>query len=187
MTTWVAPLPTFAVCATALGLAACQEPAVGVALVFPSERAFLAAASARVDVYDGSEVGERSPESICRSLSVNPPTPPAGVRPLASSGTTDVCELRGGRLQLEAVPVGRRLFFVEATDFNSTAILRGCTVADVFGDEASTGDDDDIRASELGVVALVRVQLATLPEFPAEAPGCANVAEKCEENVSCRP
>jgi hypothetical protein len=165
--------------------AACQQPTVGVRLVFPSEETFLASALARVDVFDGSESGAKSPDAICRSLSVTPPTPPEGVKPLATSGNNDVCLFRAGGIDLKDVGVGRRVFFVEAQDFSSQAILRGCAVEDVFGDDQALEGDDEGAAADLGVNGFVEIQLATLPEFPAAPPTCASVEEKCEENVSC--
>lgn len=172
-------------CAVVLAAAACKQPNVGVRLVFPSEQTFLATALARVDVYDGGGSGEKSPDAICRSLSVTPPTPPAGVAPLATSGATDVCKFRGGGVALADVGVGRRVFFVEAQDFGSQAILRGCGVFDVYGDDAPLEGDDKGAAADLDVNAFVDVQLATLAEFPVEPPTCASVQEKCEENVAC--
>ncbi len=161
---------------------------MGVRLVFPSELAFLHAAVARVDVYDGSELGDRSPDAICRALSQNPPAPPTGVRPLATSGNTDTCALQDGGVVLDGVGVGRRVIFVEAQDFVGQAILRGCTVVDIFGDDDDnlTGDEAAV-AKDLGATALVDVTLAFLPEFPAGPAGCGSIAEKCEEDVSCRP
>ncbi len=170
-----------------LGLSGCTQPGVGVRIVFPSELAFLHAAVARVDVYDGSEAGDRSPDAICRSLSRNPPTPPQGVQPLATSGNTDACNLRNGGVVLDNVGVGRRVIFVEATDIDGQAILRGCTVKDIFGDSEDLGGDDGAVAKDLDAVALVEVELAILPDFPAGPAGCASLEEKCEEAVSCRP
>jgi hypothetical protein len=168
-------------------LAGCAQPAVGVRIVFPSELAFLHAAVARVDVYDGSDAGERSPDAICRALSRNPPTPPQGVQPLATSGNTDACSLRSGGVVLDGVGVGRRVIFVEATDIDGQAILRGCTVKDIFGDDEDLSDDDGAIANDLDAVALVNVDLAILPDFPPGPAGCASIEEKCEEAVSCRP
>lgn len=166
-------------------VAGCQQPTVGVRLVFPSEQTFLASALARVDVYDGTDTGERSPEAICRSLSVTPPTPPQGVAPIVTSGTTDVCLFRAGGVDLKDVGVGRRVFFVEAQDFNGQAILRGCLIEDVFGDAQELEGEDQGAASDLGVNGFVEVQLATLPEFPSAAPSCTSVEDKCVESVSC--
>jgi NAD(P)-dependent dehydrogenase (short-subunit alcohol dehydrogenase family) len=90
----------------------CREPNVGVRLVFPAELTFLATATARVDVYDGGDSGERSPDAICRSLSVTPPTPPDGVKPLATSGSTDVCLFRAGGVLLEQIGAKHRLLHV---------------------------------------------------------------------------
>jgi hypothetical protein len=171
--------------ALAAVLGGCTDPAVGVRLVFPSELTFLATANARVDVYDGSEQGERSPDAICRALAVTPPTPPAGVSPLTTSGTQDACLFRAGGVELNRVGVGRRVFFVEAQDFAGQSILRGCTVRDLSTEAAVLEGDDAGAASDLGVGALVDVQLATLPEFPPTTPSCASVAEKCDEGVSC--
>ncbi len=164
--------------------AGCDRPTVAVRLVFPSEQTFLASALARLDVYDGGGTGERSPDAICRSLSVTPPTPPQGVAPIASI-STDVCDFRAGGVDLRDVGVGRRVFFVEAQDFSGQAILRGCAVEDVYGDAQQLDGDDAGAAKDLGANGFVEVQLATLPEFPAEAPTCASVEEKCEENTAC--
>ena len=154
-------------------------------LVFPSEQTFLASALARVDVYDGTDTGARSPEAICRSLSVTPPTPPQGVSPIVTSGTTDVCLFRAAGVDLKDVGVGRRVFFVEAQDFNGQAILRGCLIEDVFGDAQQLEGDEKGSANDLGVNGFVDVQLATLPEFSVVPPSCPTVEDKCEENVSC--
>lgn len=178
-------LRRFPLCLVFAALAGCSEPSVGVRLVFPAELTFLATATARVDVYDGGDSGERSPDAICRSLSVTPPTPPDGVKPLATSGSTDVCLFRAGGVLLEKVGVGRRVFFVEAQDFNGQAILRGCGVFDVFGDDQALAGDDEGAAKDLGVNAFVDVQLATLPEFPTEVPTCTSVKDKCDEGVPC--
>lgn len=168
-------------------LGGCREPSVGVRVVFPSERAFLHTAVARVDVYDGSEGGDRSPDAICRALSQNPPTPPDGVRLLAASGNKGACLLQDGGVNLAGIGVGRRVVFVEGIDEDGRAILRGCTVVDLFGDDQPLSGNDDATARDLGVNALVDVQLAFLPDFPAGDAGCASVTEKCEEAVSCRP
>lgn len=168
-------------------VAGCREPTVGVRVLFPSELAFLHTAVARVDVYDGSEAGDRSPDAICRALSQNPPTPPDGVQLLAASGNTDACLLQDGGVTLAGIGVGRRVIFVEGTDFEGRAILRGCTVVDLFGDEQTLDSDDGAVAKDLGANALVDVQLSFLPDFPAGDAGCSSITEKCEEAVSCRP
>jgi len=169
-------------------LAGCQEPTVGVRIVFPSELAFLHTAVARVDVYDGSDAGNRSPDAICRALSQNPPTPPAGVQVLVTSGNTEACLLPAGGVTLDGVGVGRRVIFVEGIDVDGRPVLRGCSVVDLFGDDDDALDDDDAAiARDLGANALVEVQLSFLPDFPAGVSGCTSIAEKCEENISCRP
>lgn len=189
MVRWLRLLVLAPCAAFALG-GACSQPSVGVRLVFPSEQTFLASALARIDVYDGGGSGEKSPDAICRSLSITPPTPPEGVAPLATSGNTDICDFRAGGVDLKDVGVGRRVFFVEAQDFTGQAILRGCGVFDVFGDdqlgkEGGVEGDDEAAARDLGVTDFVDVQLATLAEFPVDPPTCASVQEKCEENVAC--
>ena len=160
-------------------LGACADPAVGVRLVFPSERAFLVTANARIDVYDGEGTGTQSPDAVCRSLSVNPPTPPPGVKPIATTGLSDVCGFLDGAVRVEGVGVGRRVFFVETVDFESRTIVRGCKVVDVSAEPSAAGAGD--------LVDIIDVQLATLPEFPSEPAGCASIDEKCKENVSCKP
>ena len=165
--------------------AGCQQANVGVRLIFPSEQTFLASALARIDVYDGGDTGKHSPEAICRSLSVTPPTPPAGVAPIVTSGTTDVCLFRAGGVDLKNVGVGRRVFFVEAQDFNGQAILRGCSIKDVFGDVQALEGDEQGQADDLGVNGFVDVQLATLPEFSVVLPSCKSIDDKCVEKVSC--
>jgi hypothetical protein len=162
-----------------MSLGACADAAIGVRLVFPSERAFLASALARIDVYDGEGAGDRSPDAICRSLSVNPPAPPAGVKPIATSGLGDVCGFADGSVRIEGIGVGRRVVFVETVDHESTTIVRGCTVVDLLDEAAPTGDD--------AVVAVVDVQLATLPAFPTTPPACVTIDEKCKEKVECKP
>jgi hypothetical protein len=166
-----------------LSVLGCGEPAVGVRLVFPSEEAFLQTAVARIDVYDGTGSGAKGPDAICRSLSVNPPAPPAGVKPIATSGLSDVCDFRAGGAPIPGVGIGRRVVFVEALDFSSQAIVRGCSVVDVNGVVDAPADD----AAAFDVVDFVTIQLATLPEFPSVAPTCASVEEKCEERISCKP
>ena len=167
----------------------CNEPLVAVRLIFPSELAFLHAAVAHIDVYDGGDTGERSPDAICRALSVNPPAPPTGVLPLASSGNTDPCSFRDGGIVLDGVGIGRRVIFVEAQDFDGQSILRGCTVVDVFGDQADLSGDKEASARNAGgAVDVIDVSLAILPDFPQSQPGCDDVDAKCgEEPVSCRP
>jgi hypothetical protein len=163
----------------AAALAGCADPQVGVRLVFPSERSFLVTANARIDVYDGDGAGAQSPDAICRSLSVNPPAPPAGMTPIATTGLTDVCGFLAGAVRVDGIGVGRRVFFVETVDFDSRTIVRGCKVVDVGADPTAAADGD--------LVDVVDVQLATLPDFPSEPAGCASIDEKCKENVSCKP
>jgi hypothetical protein len=173
---------------SALLMTACQEPTLAVQLVFPSELTFLHTAVARIDVYDGSGTGERSPDAICRSLSTNPPAPPSGVQPIATSGSANACQFADGGVVLEHVGVGRRVILVEGEDFDGAAIVRGCTVVDVFGDDAPATDDATPAViTELGANAAVTVPLAILPAFPAGDAGCTSMTEKCEEDVSCRP
>lgn len=185
---WSAARPALVSLLGLSALAACSEPTVAVKVVFPSEETFLHAAVARIDVYDGSGTGERSPDAICRSLSVNPPAPPTGVSPLSTSGNSDPCAFRDGGVQLDGIGVGRRVIFVEAQDFDGQSILRGCTVVDIYGDTEDLSGDDAVIASGLGAVEVVEVSLAILPDFPQSAPGCDDVDAKCgEEPVSCRP
>jgi hypothetical protein len=159
--------------------AGCGDASVGVRLVFPSERAFLASALARIDVYDGGGSGATSPDAICRSLSVNPPTPPAGVKPIATSGLADACDFANGSVTIDGVGVGRRVFFVETVDHDSTTIVRGCKVVDLAAEPSASANDD--------LVAVVDVQLATLPTFPTAPPSCTTLDEKCKEKVECKP
>ena len=182
------PTPTLLAALAFVGvIGGCRQPTVGVQLVVPSEQAFLHAAVARIDVYDGNDTGARSPDAICRSLSTNPPSPPGGVQ-LLTSANAAVCEFAGGGVALDDVGVGRRVIFVEAEDFDGQAILRGCLVVDLFGDDETLAGNDAAVASDLGANALVDVPLAILPAFPAGAPGaCESIADKCEEQVSCRP
>jgi hypothetical protein len=168
---WLLPLATL--------WGGCADPSVGVRLVFPSERAFLVTANARIDVYDGEGTGAQSPDAICRSLSVNPPAPPSGVKPIATTGLSDVCGFLDGAVRVDGVGVGRRVFFVETVDFDSRTIVRGCRVVDVSAEPTENADGD--------LVDVVDVQLATLPGFPSEPAGCASIDEKCKENVSCKP
>ena len=165
----------------------CSEPVVGVRLRFPSERTFLITNTITVDVYDGEGTGAQSPDAICRALSVTTSVAPAGVQALQSSGNTSACQLLDGGVSFEGVDVGRRVFFAEAVDAAGAAILRGCTVADVFGDPQELAGEDDEIATALGANALVDVQLATLPTYPEDQiPSCADVAAKCgEENQPC--
>lgn len=156
-------------------------------LRFPSERTFLISNTVTVDVYDGEGVGAQSPDAICRALSVTTSVSPVGVQALHSSGNTSACQLLDGGVTFPAVAVGRRVFFAEAVDAAGAAILRGCTVADVFGDAVELAGPDEELAAGLGASALVDVQLATLPSYPEDQlPSCADVAAKCgSERESC--
>lgn len=171
---------------TGLCGSACNQPVVGVRLRFPSEQTFLITNTVTVDVYDGSGEGKTSPDAICRALSVQTSVAPDGVQALESSGNTSACQLLDGGVHFENVDVGRRVFFAEAVDFTGTAILRGCVVADVFGDSATIADDEKAAADKLHATSFVQVQLATLPTYPADAvPKCADVKAKCQENQKC--
>jgi hypothetical protein len=170
--------------ASALSMsAACQPELVGVRLRFPSEETFLLSTTISVDVYDGTGVGDASPDAICRALSVDTAVAPAGLQPLASSNRTAACQLLDGGVSFDNLEVGRRVFFAEAVS-SSSAILRGCTVADL-GFLTAPGGDDAVAAQELGVSTLVDIQLATLPTYPGTTPACADVVAKCQENVPC--
>lgn len=175
-----------AACAVACALVcACQKPAVGVRLVFPSEETFLLSSVATIDVYDGSGSGETGPDAICRALSVESSDPPAGLSSLASTSKRNVCEFRGGAIEVADVDVGRRVFFAEV-DSGSTALLRGCVVADVFGDDEELEGDDASEADKIGVNGFVDVPLATLPTYPSDTePLCKDIDEKCEEKKKC--
>jgi hypothetical protein len=193
---WIArpPLaPRGAALLAALGAlaatAACREPTVALRLRFPSEEAFLLSNTITVDVYDGSGRGERSPDAICRALSVQSSVAPAGVQALESSGNTSACAVLDGGVIFRSVAVGRRVFFAEAVDRSGAAILRGCSVADVFGDDEGLEGLDEgqqLTAEKLGATSVVDVQLATLPSYPDDTtPTCESVAAKCEENQAC--
>jgi hypothetical protein len=169
----------------AIGAIGCAKPTVAVRLVFPSEETFLLSSVATIDIYDGSGTGDKSPDAICRALSVESSQAPAGVSSLASTSKRDVCELRGGAVTLEDVDVGRRVVFAQA-ESGATVLLRGCVVADIFGDDESLEGDDKDAATALGATALVDVPLATLPTYPSDTePLCADVNEKCEERKPC--
>lgn len=161
----------------------CESEAVGVRLRFPSERTFLLTNAVSLSVYDGEGTGEASPDAICRSLSVVSSVAPAGLQPLQSSLNQPACTFLDGGVTFDAIRTGRRVFFAEATSFDGTPALRGCTVADVFPDPS-----DDPEAQNLGVTRFLEVQLATLPSFPEEqTPSCADVTAKCQENQPCAP
>ncbi|MCC7072117.1 MAG: hypothetical protein IT383_12385 [Deltaproteobacteria bacterium] len=161
----------------------CQNEAVGVRLVFPSERTFLLAETVSLSVYDGEGNGEASPDAICRSLSVVSSVAPAGLQPLATSLNQPACTFLDGGVTFDAIETGRRVFFAEASSAAGVPALRGCAVADLFAD-----DSDDPEAEDLGVASFVEVQLATLPSFPEEqTPACADVDAKCQENQRCAP
>jgi hypothetical protein len=182
------PAPCALACALACALG-CSEPVVGVRLRFPSETTFLITNTITVDVYDGEGSGAQSPDAICRALSVTTSVAPEGVQALESSGNTPACALLDGGVTFESVDVGRRVFFAEATDAAGQAILRGCSVADVFGDAAdpaTLAPDDAATVDALGANALVDVQLATLPTYPEDqVPLCDDVTAKCTENQEC--
>jgi hypothetical protein len=164
---------------------ACDEPAIGVRVVFPSEETFLVSTVATIDVYDGEGTGDTSPDAICRALSVESSEPPQGLASLASSSKRNVCELRGGATVLEGVGVGRRVVFAE-TQSGNTALLRGCVVVDLFADGAAPAGDDAAAAEELGVRSFVEVPLATLPTYPEDvAIACDGITAKCEEQQAC--
>lgn len=161
----------------------CDNEAVGVRLRFPSERTFLLTNTVSLSVYDGEGAGEASPDAICRSLSVVSSVAPAGLQPLQTSLNQPACTFLHGGVSFSEVQTGRRVFFAEATSFDGTPSLRGCSVADVFPDPS-----DDPEAAGLGVTGFVEVQLATLPSFPDEqTPGCADLNAKCQENQPCAP
>ncbi len=161
----------------------CQGEAVGVRLLFPSERTFLLAETVSLSVYDGGGAGETSPDAICRSLSVVSSVAPAGLQPLATSLNQPACTFLDGGVTFDAIETGRRVFFAEASSAAGVPALRGCAVADLYPDT-----DDDAEAAALGVTGFVEVQLATLPSFPDEqSPVCADVAAKCQENQQCAP
>jgi len=164
----------------------CNQPVVGVRLTFPSEQTFLITNTVTVDVYDGAGAGDKSPDAICRALSVETSVAPEGVQALESSGNTAACQLLDGGVSFKNVDVGRRVFFAEAVDFNGTAIMRGCTVADVFGDKENLPDDEKEAGDKLGATSFVDVQLATLPTYPDDqTPTCTDVKAKCEDNEPC--
>ncbi|HEY4222564.1 MAG TPA: hypothetical protein VGO62_14515 [Myxococcota bacterium] len=167
---------------------ACSQPVVGVRLQFPSEETFLITNTVTVDVYDGSGSGGQSPDAICRALSVADSVAPDGVQAIDSSGNTAACQLIDGGVSFKNVDVGRRVFFAEAVDFGGTAIMRGCSVADVFGDHEPISDDEQDAAQKLGATSFVGVTLATLPSYPADVtPTCDDVKAKCQENQPCVP
>ena len=181
-------LAVLTVALTVALLGGCNQPVVAVRLAFPSEQTFLITNTVTVDVYDGGGTGAKSPDAICRALSVETSVAPDGVQALDSSGNTAACQILNGGVSFSNVDVGRRVFFAEAVDFDGTAILRGCSVADVFGDSEKLADDEKEAADKLGATSFVDVQLATLPSYPdGAAPACADVKAKCEENQKCVP
>ncbi len=164
-----------AACLTAAGAAACTPPQVGLRVRFPSLESFLVAATARIEIYDGTD----APDALCRALSVGQP---AGTQALQSTTPQDVCLIASG-LEIDPVEVGRLVIFAEADDAFGSEILRGCAVHDVTGlaDEAVADEADPA-----GVVSFVEVQLATLPTYPEDAaPSCTSVEDKCERKVAC--
>jgi hypothetical protein len=165
-------------------LPACQEPSVGLRVRFPSIESFLVTTSMQLTVLDGAGTGPQSPDAVCRALSLTSATPPDGVNTLASAGPKDPCEFRSG-VKLDGIGVGRRVVYVEAQS-NAVAVMRGCSVVDVFGDAADALSAEDKKlATSLDVNALIDVQLATLPTFP-DAPQvtCQSVQDKCDGPVS---
>ena len=181
------PLLVVTLLAASAASSACNQPTVGVRLKFPSQETFLVTNTVTIDVYDGGGTGETSPDAICRALSVENSVAPAGLLALASSGNTAACRLLDGGVTFENVDVGRRVFFAEAVDFKGQAIMRGCTVADTFGDKQALTDDEKASAQKLGATSFVTVQLATLPTYQAITPTCADVKAKCTENQQCVP
>lgn len=143
-------------------MSACEPPTVPYQLRFPSEETFLLSSLARVDVYDGTGVGDESPDAICRALSVGQAAP---VATLASTGKRDVCEFLGAPgLTIDNVDTGRVVLFAEAEDSIGTKLLRGCAVVDVLADTEA-----------------VEVQLSTLPTYPdTPTPSCPNQQAKCD-------
>lgn len=168
----------------ALLASACADPAIGVRLLFPSVETFLLSSVASVEVYDGEGTGEKSADALCRALSIDASEPPAGLSPIASASKVDVCALREGGVTLD-VAVGRRVVFAQ-TERGTTALLRGCTVADLTGTADSPTGDDAGRAETLGVGSFVDVPLASLPSYPDDvALTCDDVDAKCEERQAC--
>lgn len=135
---------------------------VSYTLLFPSLETFFLSATASLDVYDGSE----DPDEICRNLSV---ALPANQQTLASSGSTDVCAFFDG-LATENVPQGRLVMAVTVNDAAGLALMRGCRVADIYGDNTEP----------------VVITLATLPNYP-ESPNitCTTPEDKCVDRLSC--
>jgi len=170
--------------ATALLASACGEPSVGLRLRFPSRDTFVESATAQIDVYPGDLTGEQSPDAICRALSRVALT---SVSPLKSTGPRDPCALAAG-VALEGVGTGRRVIFAQANDDKPAAILRGCAVVDISGVPDPEADEESRNeASAAGVARFIEVQLATLPEYPAEPRATAKCSfqEKCEPGAVC--
>lgn len=145
-------------------LPGCGGDPVAFDLVFPSEETFLISSTATISIYAPTE--ETPPDVICRNLSAGLP---AIVSPESSSGAVSVCQI--DELQLSA-PAGRVVMFAEVSGGvdNTTKLMSGCTVADVFADTEGP----------------VRIQLSTLPDYP-EDPNvlCADRTAKCEGLESC--
>lgn len=140
--------------------AGCAPTDITYRLRFPSEEAFLMSSTARVEVYDGTGTGDRSPDAICRKLSV---LQPAGVNTVAVSDVRQVCEFLEGNVDLRTLEEGRLVFAASAVDANFTTILSGCAVVDVV-----PGIDS------------VEIQLSTLPSYPdAPTPPQTTLDEKC--------
>lgn len=138
----------------------CAPTEITYRLRFPSEESFLMSKTARLEVYDGTGTGDKSPDAICRRLSVEQP---AGVNTLAVSDKREVCEFLLGSVDLRTIEEGRLVFAASATDANFTTILSGCVVVDVVPG-----------------VETVDVQLSTLPTYPdAPTPEHATLGEKC--------
>ena len=140
----------------------CGGPELSYEVVFPSLSTFLLSANAVVSIYPGAE----APDRICRNLNVNLG---AGVEQVAGTGKIDVCELREQNALFENVDVGRVVFFAEVGDKFSNALMRGCTVADVFH------DSDPIQ-----------ITLSTLPTYPEAVDlGCESAQDKCDAKTQC--
>ncbi|MFZ9886142.1 MAG: hypothetical protein ACO3JL_01465 [Myxococcota bacterium] len=154
-------LPALCVGLSVFTVGACDVPTIAYELRFPSTETFLVTSTARVDVYDGAGTEDKSPDTICRALSIGQPAP---VATLYSTGKRSVCAFAAeSGLEISNVRTGRVVLFAEAEDSIGTKLLRGCSVVDLNGE-----------------VEKVQIQLSTLPTYPDDPePSCVNAQQKC--------
>jgi hypothetical protein len=135
----------------------CRDSSGTLVLLFPSEGAFLAAAAARITIYDAQDDVE-----LCRQLvrgqQVNN-------QPVLLQGFTDVCQYRDDGAALPKLDLGVRAIFVEVVGKGSDPIMKGCRT--VFLDDA----DDTIQ---------LELALTTAYDANRRQTNCTTAADRCD-------